>query len=75
MAIELKHRGSRRQAKDAFENLRQIKEALDYPLTIFVNVDSADTHAELCPGSIAAQTVCAAVRLEDGIPIVRAQEP
>jgi hypothetical protein len=75
VAVELKRRASRRQAWDAFENLRQIKEALNYPLTVFVNVDSVNTHAELCPGSIAAQTVCIAVRLEGGHPIIRAHEP
>lgn len=75
VAVELKCRVGRRQAGDAFENLRQIKEALNYPLTVFVNVDSANTHAELCPGSIAAQTVCIAVRLEDGNPVIRAPEP
>ena len=75
VAVELKCRASRRQAGNAFENLRQIKEALNYPLTVFVSVDSANTYAELCPGSIAAQTVCIAVRLEDGNPVIRAHEP
>lgn len=75
VAVELKHRGNRKQAEDAFENLRQIKEELNYPLTVFVNIDSANTHADLCPNSIAAQTVCVAVRLEDDTPVIRAQEP
>jgi hypothetical protein len=75
VAVELKRRGSKQQVEDAFENLRQIKEVLDYPLTVFVNIDSADTHAELCPESIAAQTVCVAVRLEGRNPIIRAQVP
>lgn len=75
VAVELKRRAGRRQAGIAFKNLRQINEALNYPLTVFVNIDSANNHAELCPGSIAAQTVCIAVRLEDGDPVIRVHEP
>lgn len=69
VAIELK-----RNEKDvvaAFENLRQLKERLDYPLTILVMIDSMKTYADLCPESIADQTVCFAVRLEDGAPLVK----
>ena len=73
VAIELKRRASEKQARAAFENLRHIKEAINYPLTVFLNIDSANPHAELCPGSIAAQTVCVAVRLENGNPVIRAQ--
>lgn len=75
VAVELKRRAGRRRAEAVFENLRQIKENLNYPLTVFVNVDSANPHAESCPGSIAAQTVCIAVLLEDGNPVIRAHEP
>lgn len=71
VAVELKRRANKQMAEAAFDNLRQIKEALDYPLTIFVNVDSSDTYAELCPDAISTQTVCIAVRLEDGNPVVR----
>jgi hypothetical protein len=73
VAVELKRRADKRLAEDAFDNLRQIKEALDYPLTIFVNIDSSDTYAEICPGEISAQTACIAVRLEDGNPVVKVQ--
>jgi hypothetical protein len=74
VAIELKRRASRKQAEGAFENLRQIKEALDYPITFFVNIDSANPYAELCPRSIADGTECIAVRLEGGIPVINAQK-
>jgi hypothetical protein len=52
-----------------------MKKALKYPLTVFINVDSEQTHAGLCPRIIAAQTVCFAIRLEHGEPIVRTRIP
>ena len=73
VAMELKRRATSKRAKAAFSNLALIKKALKYPLTIFVNVDSEQTHADLCPKSIAEQTVCFAVRLEDRKPIVRTE--
>jgi hypothetical protein len=75
IAVELKRRANEKKARAAFENLRQIKEALDYPLTLFVNIDSANPCAEFCPDSIAVQTPCVAVKLEDGNPVIRVQEP
>jgi len=61
-AIELKRRATSMGAEDAFANLAQIKEALSYPVTIFINIDSEETHAALCQKSIANQTTCFAVR-------------
>ena len=57
-AIELKRRATTKTAKKAFANLALMKKALKYPLTIFINVDSEQTHAGLCPKSIVGQTVC-----------------
>lgn len=71
VAIELKRRATVKTARKAFRNLAQIKKVLRYPLTIFINVDSEETHAPLCPKGIAEQTVCFAVRLENGNPAVR----
>ena len=71
VAIELKRRASAKKAREAFGNLVSMAEVLKYPLTIFINVDSAETHHAICPGAIAGQTVCFAVRLEDGNPAVR----
>ncbi len=73
VAVELKRRATGKRAKDAFTNLALMKKALKYPLTVFINVDSEQTHAALCPKSIADQTVCFAVRLEDGEPTVRTE--
>jgi hypothetical protein len=69
-AIELKRRATAKTAKKAFANLALMKRALKYPLTIFINVDSEQTHSGLCPKSIIGQTVCFAVLLRGDKPIV-----
>jgi len=74
VAIELKRRATVKAAKRAFANLAVMKKVLKYPLTIFVNIDSEQTRSEVCPKSIADQSVCFAVRLEDGKPVVRAEK-
>jgi hypothetical protein len=74
VAIELKRRATEKTARQAFANLVLMHKALKYPLTIFINVDSGETHSALCPKSIAAQTVCFAVLLEDGEPVVRMEK-
>lgn len=66
IAIELKRLATLESASKAFANLEQMKRKLNYPLTIFINIDSEKTHHELCPESIAAQTVFFAVELKDG---------
>jgi len=71
VAIEIKRRSA--NVPKAFESLRKISEALDYWLTVFININCQQTHANLCPASIAQRTVCFAVRLEDGVPVVRIQ--
>lgn len=75
IAIELKRRASAKTAAKAFANLEQLKARLNYPLTIFINVDSGKTRHELCPESIAAQTVCVAVELRDGNTLVHISGP
>jgi hypothetical protein len=74
VAMELKRRATAKKAKGAFANLAQMKKALKYPLTVFINIDSEQTHAALCPKSIAGQTACFAVRFEDGRSVVRVDE-
>jgi hypothetical protein len=39
-------------------------------MTVFINVDSADDHQRNCPAELREQTVCMAVRLKEGIPII-----
>jgi hypothetical protein len=75
VAMELKLRASENAARGDFENLVRMREVLGYPLTIFINIDSVETHAALCPEAIRGQTVCFAVRLENGKPVVHATGP
>jgi hypothetical protein len=71
VAMELKRRATSKTAKGAFANLVKMKKALKYRLTIFINIDSDETCAALCPESIAGQTFCFAVSLEGGRSVVR----
>jgi hypothetical protein len=71
VAVEIKRRSA--DVKEAFESLQMISKALEYKLTVFINIDSDETHADLCPASIAQRTVCFAVRLQDGTPMIRLQ--
>jgi hypothetical protein len=68
VAIELKRAAGKRAAIQAFGNLQVMKEALAYPLTIFINIDSNASHLNLCPESLSAQTICFAVGLLNGAP-------
>ena len=72
IAIELKLRATAKTAKEALGNLAILKKVLKYPLTIFINVDSDETHFPLCPEGVVDQTVCFEVRLEDRNALVRA---
>jgi hypothetical protein len=74
VAMELKRRATPKTANGAFADLATMKETLKYPLTIFTNIDSDQTHAALCPTSIAGQTACFAVRFEGGKSVVRLEE-
>jgi hypothetical protein len=62
----MKRRATPKEADSDFESLEAIQAHLDYPLTIFLNIDSAQTFAERCPKAIAGQTVCFATLLTDG---------
>ena len=70
VAIELKLAATAAEADEDFESLTLIKEKLGYPLTIFLNLDAAETYAERCSQRIASQTVCFAVQLKDHVPVV-----
>jgi len=61
VAIEIKVNATPAEADEDFASLVLLKEKLDYPLTIFLNLGAAHSHAERCPKCIAAQTVCFAV--------------
>lgn len=68
VTIELKRDAGEKAACQAFGNLQLMKDALAYPLTIFINIDSDLTHFNLCPDSISGQTICFSVCLVDGAP-------
>ena len=69
----LAERATVEEARADIENLELIAHKLHYPLTIFVNVDASITYAEICPASITKQTVCFAVQLKEGTPLVTMQ--
>jgi hypothetical protein len=73
VAIELKRDASEKAARQAFGNLQAMKEALAYPLTIFINIDSNSTCMNFCPERILGQTVCFSVCLADGMPKVQTE--
>lgn len=70
VAIELKLAATAAEADEDFESLTLMKEKLGYPLTIFLNLDAAETYVERCSHKIASQTVCFAVQLKDRVPNV-----
>lgn len=70
VAIEMKCRATPEQAKDDFNSLKIMKERLGYPITIFLNISSRRTFAEICPREIADQTFCFSVELINGDVIV-----
>lgn len=59
--LEIKRRSTERQATLDFEKLRVMTEVLDYPLAVFVNIDSADTYVEVSPPELREHLVCFAV--------------
>lgn len=69
--MELKRRATRGTAANAFTNLVAMIDALNYPLGIFINIDSPKTWAESVPEAHRARIVCLAAHLdENGEPLV-----
>ncbi len=75
-AFELKLRADQEAASDAFANLQTITEALNYSIAIFINIDSENTYADICPASLSGKAICYAVRLDTSVTphIVRIKE-
>ncbi|TKC91703.1 hypothetical protein FAZ69_04475 [Trinickia terrae] len=59
--LEIKRRSTERQAILDFEKLRVMTEVLDYPLAMFVNIDSAETYVEVSPPELRDRLICFAV--------------
>lgn len=71
VVMELKRRATPGTAAAAFTNLVAMIDALNYPLGVFINIDSPKTWAESMPEAHRARIVCLAVHLdENGKPLV-----
>lgn len=69
--MELKRRATPSSAAHAFKSLIAMTDALNYPLGVFINVDSPKTWAESVPEAYRARIVCLAAHLdENGAPLV-----
>lgn len=69
--MELKRRATPGTAAEAFTNLVAMIDALNYPLGVFINIDSPKTWAESVPEAHRARIACLAARLdENGKPLV-----
>jgi len=68
--VELKLRASAQQAAADFQSLAAMLRMLRYPVGIFVNIGSAETHVELVPQEARGRIVSFAVSLAEGKPRV-----
>lgn len=69
--MELKRRATPGTAANAFTNLVAMIDTLNYPLGVFINIDSPKIWAELVPDAHRARIFCLAVHLdENGEPLV-----
>jgi len=73
--IELKLRANAADARADFQSLRSMLDVLHYPVGVFINIDSAVTHAELVPQDVRGRIACFAVMLADGMPQIVGQRP
>jgi hypothetical protein len=69
--FELNYQAGPKEAQEDFENLDTVIGALDYPLGVFVNVDSVRTQATHYRGAYRDRIHFFAVRLIDGVVQVR----
>lgn len=63
--MELKRRATPSTATDAFTNLVAMIDALNYPLGVFINIDSPKTWAESVPEAHRTRIVCLAAHLDE----------
>lgn len=62
--MELKRRATRSTTADAFSNLVAMIDTLNYPLGVFINIDSSRTWIESVPDSHRTRIACLAVHLD-----------
>lgn len=65
VVMELKRRATPGTAADAFTNLVAMIDALNYPLGVFINIDSPKTWAESVLEAHRARIVCLAAHLDE----------
>lgn len=65
VVMELKRRATPGTAADAFTNLVAMIDALNYPLGVFINIDSARTWVESVPEAHRTRIVCLAAHLDE----------
>ncbi|MNV59831.1 hypothetical protein D3C71_1522760 [compost metagenome] len=63
--MELKRRAAPGAITDAFSNLIATIDTLNYPLGVFINIDSSKTWTESVPDSHRDRIVCLAVHLDE----------
>lgn len=64
--FELKRRATEAQARGDFQSLLAMMHSLNYPIGIFVNVDSNKTYVDVAPRPPAGRLIVFAVTLRDG---------
>ena len=65
--FELKRKATATEARADYENLSRLMGALNYPVGIFINLDSRETHISEAPKAAVGQFFSFAVSLRDGI--------
>jgi hypothetical protein len=73
IVIQLKRRASVRKAKEDFKKLNLMFEKLDYPLGIFINIDSARTFHDCYAGDYSERLYYFAVKLANDEVIIYEQ--
>jgi len=64
--IELKLNASQADARSDFESMEKMMAALNYPMAIFINIATEQTHAALVPDAARGRITCFAVSIREG---------
>lgn len=75
VVFELKLNASENAAITDYENLSRMCSILNYPLAVFINIDSDVTHIEKYHGDNRTKLVSYSVHLSNGNPVVTKVEP
>lgn len=64
--VELKRNASPADARGDFDSLEKMMAALNYPMAIFINIASEQTHAGLVPDAARGRLTCFATSIREG---------